>query len=280
MEIKKLKTCLFETKCVTLHNQAEKSIMPQSDIRIIAGPCVIESADLLDTVARKLVDINHHLGVDIIFKASFDKANRTSIHSFRGPGLEKGLQMLSDVKAKFGLRLLTDIHEAWHAAPAGEVCDILQIPAFLCRQTDLLVAASHTGRIVNIKKAQFLSGRDMRYPVEKAQDAGAREVWLTERGNMMGYGNLVVDFRNINDMLDIVPTVIMDCTHSVQRPDSRGGKTGGDRLFVPAMALAAKAFGATGYFFEVHPTPEHGLSDAANMLELDKLEPLITKLLS
>ena len=243
--------------------------------QFIAGPCVIESAELLDTVARKLVDINHRLGTDIIFKASFDKANRTSIHSFRGPGIDKGLQMLADVKTKYGLRLLTDIHEAWQAQPAGEVVDVIQIPAFLCRQTDLLVAAAHTGRTVNIKKAQFLCGRDMKYPVEKARDAGAKEVWLTERGNMMGYGNLVVDFRNIADMLDIVPTVIMDCTHSVQRPDAQGGKTGGDRRFVPAMAMAAKAFGATGYFFEVHPHPDEGLSDAANMLELDKLEETI-----
>ena len=246
--------------------------------QFIAGPCVIESAELLDTVARKLVDINRRLGTDIIFKASFDKANRTSIHSFRGPGLEKGLQMLADVKEKYGLRLLTDIHEAWQAKPAGEVVDVIQIPAFLCRQTDLLVAAAQTGRTVNIKKAQFLAGRDMKYPVEKALDAGAKEVWLTERGNMMGYGNLVVDFRNIADMLDIVPTVIMDCTHSVQRPDAQGGKTGGDRRFVPAMAMAAKAFGATGYFFEVHPNPDEGLSDAANMLELDKLEDLVKKL--
>lgn len=248
-------------------------------MKLIAGPCVIESAELLDTVAARLVDINRRLGTNIIFKASFDKANRTSIHSFRGPGIDKGLQMLADVKAKYGLRVLTDIHEAWQAEPVGQVCDVLQIPAFLCRQTDLLVAAARTGRAVNIKKAQFLCGRDMQYPVEKARDAGAREVWLTERGNMMGYGNLVVDFRNISDMLDIVPTVIMDCTHSVQRPDARGGKTGGDRRFVPSMALAAKAFGATGYFFEVHPTPDAGLSDAANMLELDKLEGLIKQLL-
>ena len=244
-----------------------------------AGPCVIESAELLNTVARKLVEINGKHGTDIIFKASFDKANRTSIRSFRGPGLERGLQMLADIKTNFGLQILTDIHEAWQAKPVGEVCDVLQIPAFLCRQTDLLVAAAQTGRIVNIKKAQFLSGRDMRYPVEKARDAGAKEVWLTERGNMMGYNNLVVDFRNIPDMLDIVPTVVMDCTHSVQRPGGSDGKTGGDRRFVPQMAMAAKAFGATGYFFEVHPTPDEGLSDAANMLELDKLEQLIVELM-
>ena len=241
----------------------------------IAGPCVIESAELLDNVAAKLVEINKKLGTDIIFKASFDKANRTSLRSFRGPGIDRGLQMLSDVKAKYELRLLTDIHETWQAKPAGEVVDVLQIPAFLCRQTDLLVAAAKTGRIVNIKKAQFLSGRDMCYPVEKAKEAGATEVWLTERGNMMGYNNLVVDFRNIPDMLELVPTVIMDCTHSVQRPGGADGKTGGDRRYVPQMALAAKAFGATGWFFEVHPTPDQGLSDAANMLELDKLEGLI-----
>lgn len=188
--------------------------------------------------------------------------------------------MLSDVKAKYGLRVLTDIHEAWQAQPAGEVVDVLQIPAFLCRQTDLLIAAAHTGRIVNIKKAQFLSGRDMRYPLEKALDAGAREVWLTERGNMMGYNNLVVDFRNIPDMLELCKTVIMDCTHSVQRPGGADGKTGGDRRYVPQMALAAKAFGANGWFFEVHPTPDEGLSDAANMLELDKLESLISLLIT
>ena len=245
---------------------------------IIAGPCVIESAELLSTVARKLQNINAKLGTDIIFKASFDKANRTSIHSFRGPGIERGLQMLADIKSRYGLKILTDIHESWQAKLAGEVCDVIQIPAFLCRQTDLLVAAAKTGKTVNIKKAQFLSGKDMRYPVEKARDAGAQEVWLTERGNMMGYNNLVVDFRNIPDMLEIVPTVIMDCTHSVQRPGGSNGKTGGDRRFVPQMALAAKAFGATGWFFEVHPSPDEGLSDAANMLELDKLEDLITKI--
>ena len=244
----------------------------------IAGPCVIESAELLDEVAAKLVEINGKLGIDIIFKASFDKANRTSISSFRGPGIDRGLQMLSDVKEKYGLRLLTDIHEAWQAEPVGQVVDVVQIPAFLCRQTDLLLAAARTGRVVNIKKAQFLSGQDMRYPVEKARDAGAQEVWLTERGNMMGYNNLVVDFRNIADMLDICDTVIMDCTHSVQRPGGADGKTGGDRRFVPQMALAAKAFGATGWFFEVHPTPDQGLSDAANMLELEKLYDLVVKL--
>lgn len=246
--------------------------------QFIAGPCVIESAELLDTVAQELVRINDKLGTDIIFKASFDKANRTSIHSFRGPGMDKGLQMLADIKSKYGLRLLTDIHESYQAGPVGEVVDVIQIPAFLCRQTDLLVAAAKTGKTVNIKKAQFLSGNDMRYPVEKAREAGAKDVWLTERGNMFGYNNLIVDFRNIPDMLQITPTVVMDCTHSVQRPGGAGGKTGGDRQFVPAMALAAKAFGANGWFFEVHPDPDKGLSDAANMLPLNKLGELIERL--
>lgn len=245
----------------------------------IAGPCVIESQELLNTVAEEIVRINAKLGTDIIFKASFDKANRTSIHSFRGPGLDKGLQMLTDIKERYGLRVLTDIHESYQAEPAGEVCDVLQIPAFLCRQTDLLVAAAKTGKTVNIKKAQFLSGMDMRYPVEKAMEAGAKDVWLTERGNMYGYNNLVVDFRNITDMLDITPRVVMDCTHSVQRPGAGGGKTSGDRRFVPSMALAAKAFGANGYFFEVHPDPDNALSDGPNMLFLDKLEGLVEKLL-
>ena len=245
----------------------------------IAGPCVIENQELLYAVAEKLVEINQKLEVDIIFKASFDKANRTSISSFRGPGLERGLDMLANVKSKYGLKLLTDIHESYQAEVVGQVVDVLQIPAFLCRQTDLLVAAAQTGKVVNIKKAQFLSGPDMKYPVEKAKEAGAAEVWLTERGNTFGYNNLVVDFRNIPDMKEIVPTVIMDCTHSVQRPGAMGGKTGGDRRFVPSMALAAKAFGATGYFFEVHPNPDKGLSDGPNMLELDKLESLIANLI-
>ena len=187
--------------------------------------------------------------------------------------------MLADIKSTFGLKILTDIHESWQAEAAGEVVDVIQIPAFLCRQTDLLVAAAKTGCVVNIKKAQFLSGKDMVFPVEKAREAGAKDVWLTERGNIYGYNNLVVDFRNISDMLEITPTVIMDCTHSVQRPGAGGGKTSGDRKFVPSMALAAKAFGATGYFFEVHPDPDHALSDGPNMLYLDKLEGLIKEIL-
>ena len=190
-----------------------------------------------------------------------------------------GLQMLADIRSKWGLRLLTDIHESYQAAPVGEVVDVIQIPAFLCRQTDLLVAAAKTGKTVNIKKAQFLSGEDMIYPYQKAAESGAKEVWLTERGNSFGYNNLVVDFRNIPAMLAIAPRVIMDCTHSVQRPGAAGGKTGGNREFVPAMALAAKAFGANGYFFETHPAPEKALSDGPNMLRLDDLENVIKSLI-
>lgn len=264
---------------------------------IIAGPCVIESQECLETVAQELVRLNDKYGLDIIFKASFDKANRTSISSYRGPGMENGLQMLADIKSKYGLRLLTDIHESYQAAPVAEVVDVLQIPAFLCRQTDLLVAAAKTGKTVNIKKAQFLSGQDMQYPVQKVRESrrptsalpqreGVNQllswgdIWLTERGNCFGYNNLVVDFRNIPDMLKIVPTVIMDCTHSVQRPGAAGGKTGGNREFVPAMALAAKAFGANGFFFETHPDPEQALSDGPNMLYLKDLEPVIQSLLN
>ena len=240
---------------------------------------MIESAECLEVVAQELVRLNNKYDIDIMFKSSFDKANRTSISSFRGPGMEKGLQMMADIKSKYGLRLLTDIHESYQAAPVGEVVDVLQIPAFLCRQTDLLVAAAKTGKIVNIKKAQFLSGEDMKYPVQKVKESGNDNVWLTERGNIYGYNNLVVDFRNIPDMKKISPNVIMDCTHSVQRPGAAGGKTGGNREFVPSMALAAKAFGATGYFFEVHPDPESAKSDGPNMLFLKDLESVIKSLL-
>ena len=245
----------------------------------ITGPCVIESAELLDTVAAEIKRLSDLTGRTFYFKASFDKANRTSIHSFRGPGLERGLQMLADVREKYHLSLLTDIHESWQAKAAGEVVDVLQIPAFLCRQTDLLVEAARTGRTVNIKKAQFLSGEDMRYPVEKCREAGAKEVWLTEKGNSFGYNNLVVDFRNLPVMSQYADRVVMDCTHSVQRPGGAGGKTGGDRQYVPMMALAAKAFGAQGYFFETHPDPDHALSDGPNMLYLKDLEGVVKSLL-
>ena len=246
---------------------------------LIAGPCAIESRDIVFRTAETLKCVCGELQLPLYFKSSFDKANRTSISSYRGPGLEKGMQMLADIKSKYGLRILTDIHESCQAQPAAEVADVLQIPAFLCRQTDLLVAAAKTGKIVNIKKAQFLSGEDMQFPVQKVRESGNDNVWLTERGNMYGYNNLAVDFRNIADMKKYADTVIMDCTHSVQRPGAAGGKTGGNREFVPAMALAAKAFGANGYFFEVHPDPEKALSDGPNMLYLDDLEAVVKSLL-
>lgn len=253
--------------------------MQMERAKIIAGPCSIESAEILDEVARTLCNINAKYGTDIIFKASFDKANRTSLNSYRSVGLERGLQMLADVKAKHGLKLTTDIHEAWQAKPVGEVIDVIQIPAFLCRQTDLVVEAARTGRIVNIKKAPFLSGEDMQHPYNKAINSGAKEVWLTERGNTFGYNNMIVDFRNIAEMRRFAPIVIMDCTHAVQRPGAGGGKSSGDREYVPAMAHAAKAFGANGYFFEVHPSPDCALSDGPCMLHLNDLEELVKSLI-
>ena len=194
-------------------------------------------------------------------------------------GLKNGFLQLDDVRKKWGLRLLTDIHESWQAAVVGEVVDVLQIPAFLCRQTDLVIAAAKTGRIVNIKKAPFMSGMDMQYPYEKAEKSGAGEVWLTERGNIIGYNDLAVDFRNIPTMQKFAPRVLMDCTHAVQRPGAGNGKSEGNSEYVPAMALAAKAFGANGYFFETHPTPEKALSDGPNMIRLDLLEDVIKSLL-
>jgi 2-dehydro-3-deoxyphosphooctonate aldolase (KDO 8-P synthase) len=246
----------------------------------IAGPCVIESQELLYEVADELKRIEEKYNITVVFKSSFDKANRTSISSFRGPGLEDGLNMLNKVKERFNLPLLTDIHESYQAKQVGDVVDVIQIPAFLCRQTDLLVEAAKTGKIINIKKAQFLSGLDMKYPVEKVIESGNNQVLLTERGNTFGYNNLVVDFRNIPDMKSLGCPVIMDCTHSVQRPGAGGGYTSGNRSFVPNMALAAKAFGADGYFFEAHPNPEKAKSDAANMLYLKDVEDLVKQLIN
>jgi len=245
----------------------------------IAGPCVIENDDVMAEIASEICRLNKLYDIDIIFKASFDKANRTSSSSYRGVGLEAGIDILSNIKSKYGLRLCTDIHESYQAPIIGKVIDVIQIPAFLCRQTDLIVSAAKTGKILNIKKAQFLSGNDMKYPVEKAREAGAKEIYLTERGNMFGYNNLIVDFRNIADMKKWTDHVIMDCTHSVQRPGGDGNKSAGDREFIPAMALAAKAFGANGYFFEVHPNPRLALSDGANSLHLKNLESVIVSLL-
>ena len=246
---------------------------------IIAGPCVIESEKLLFEVAEELVRLRAIFDIPFIFKASFDKANRTSVQSFRGPGIEKGLAMLAAIKEKYQLPLTTDVHECWQVPKVAAVVDILQIPAFLCRQTDLLLAAGKSGKIVNIKKGQFLSGQDMQFPAEKVASTGNSQILLTERGNLYGYNNLIVDFRNISDMKAFGYPVVMDCTHAVQRPGNADGKTGGNREFAPAMAHAAKAFGANGYFFEVHPQPDIAKSDGANMLRLSDLEDVLVKLL-
>lgn len=244
----------------------------------IAGPCVMESYELMDEVASTLAEIRKRLDIEIVFKASFDKANRTSVHSYRGPGMEKGLTWLWDIRSKYNIPVTTDIHESYQAPPVGQVVDIIQIPAFLCRQTDLLVEAAKTGKIVNIKKAQFLSAFDMKYPAEKVLECGNEQVMLTERGTIMSPGNLVVDYRNIPEMKKLGYPVVMDCTHAVQKP-STGTTTGGNREYVRPIALAAKAFDANGYFLEVHPDPDKGLSDAPNMYPLDKLEILIKEIL-
>ena len=245
----------------------------------ILGPCVIENMDILQTIAAEVARLRDKFAVPVIFKASYDKANRTSVSGYRGLGMREGLQMLAEIKNQYGFPLITDIHESHQADIAAEYVDILQIPAFLCRQTDLLLAAAGTGKIVNIKKAQFLSGQDMRYPVEKVRSAGNEQILLTERGTMFGYNNLVVDFRNLPDMSAIGCPVVMDCTHSVQRPGAGGGKTIGNREFVPAMAMAAKAFGANGYFMEVHPDPDNAPSDGPNMVFLKDLEKIMEKII-
>ncbi len=242
---------------------------------IIAGPCVIESEAIIMQTAGELKKICASLNLPFIFKASFDKANRTSVDSFRGPGLEKGLALLEKVKNKFSIPILTDIHEPHQAEPVSEVADIIQIPAFLCRQTDLLVAAGKTKKIINIKKAQFLSGNDMANPVKKVLSTGNKEILLTERGNMFGYNNLVVDFRNIIDMQNLGFPVVMDVTHSLQKPGGHGNKSGGNREYAPHIAKAAVAVGADGLFFEVHPDPAKAKSDAENQIPLSAFKKLL-----
>lgn len=244
----------------------------------IAGPCVIESAELLDTVARELVRLKEKLGTTVYFKASFDKANRTSIHSFRGPGLEKGAAMLAEVKEKYGLPVLTDIHESWQAEPLRGVADVLQIPAFLCRQTDLLVAAARTGKIVNIKKGQFLSPGAMRFAADKVVEAGNPQVMLTERGTTFGYTDLIVDYRGIPQMQSFGHPVVLDVTHSLQQPNQTSGVTGGMPQLIETVAKAGVAVGVDGLFMETHEHPEEAKSDGANMLRLDLLEGLLERL--
>lgn len=252
---------------------------------LIAGPCVIESEELLMQVAEKLTKYHENSQIEFYFKSSFDKANRTSIESFRGPGLDEGLRLLQKVRDEFGFKLLTDIHDASQAAPVGEVVDVLQIPAFLCRQTDLLVAAAKTKAVVNVKKGQFLNPADMRHSVKKIlQTRGCQEegydaakkagVWLTERGSTFGYGNLVVDMRALEIMRDFAP-VVFDATHSVQMPGAAGGSSGGKREFVAPLARAAAAVGVDGFFFETHTNPCEALCDGPNMLDLEQLDKVL-----
>lgn len=250
------------------------------DLAVVAGPCVLEDRDLALFIAERVSGICERLKMPYIFKASFDKANRTSIHSFRGPGLEKGLQWLADIRNSIGCPVLTDIHLPGQAKTAAEVVDILQIPAFLCRQTDLVVAAAATGKVVNIKKGQFLAPADMGQAVSKCLEAGNDKVILCERGNTFGYGQLVVDMRSLFIMRSLGYPVMFDATHSVQMPGAQGTSSGGDRRFVPVLARAAAAAGIDALFLETHPDPDSAKSDGPNMVALDSLETLLERVLA
>lgn len=245
---------------------------------VIAGPCVIESEELCLQVAEHLRNVGERQGIGIVFKASFDKANRTSVSSFRGPGLEKGIKILERVRDASGLPVTTDIHWPGQAAPVGEVCDLIQIPAFLCRQTDLLLAAAQTGRPVHVKKGQFMNPADMRFVVEKLLAGGCRQILLGERGTFFGYGQLVNDFRSIPTMQAFGVPVVFDATHSVQQPGALAGASGGQRIMVEPLARAAVAVGADAVFFETHPNPDAALSDGPNMVPLDQMEQLLWRL--
>lgn len=246
-------------------------------LTILAGPCAIESMDILKQTAETLKAVTEELGINYVFKSSFDKANRSSINSYRGVGMEKGLEMLSKIKSEFEVPIVTDIHLPEQAAPVAEVADILQIPAFLCRQTDLLVAAAKTGKIINIKKGQFLAPQQMKSLVKKVEDSGNQRIMLTDRGVSFGYNNLVVDYRAIPIMKEFGYPVVFDATHSVQMPGSNGDSTGGDRRFVPTLANAAMAAGADVLFFEIHPKPDEALCDGANMLALSDAKKVFKK---
>ena len=249
-------------------------------LTLIAGPCVIENRDLVFEVAEAVNAVCKKLGVQYIFKASFDKANRTSASTFRGPGVTAGLAVLQEVKDKLGLPVLTDIHESSHVAEVAEVVDVLQIPAFLCRQTDLLMAAAATGKAINVKKGQFLSPQEMSQVAQKLRSAGVENLMLTERGNSFGYNTLVADFRSLPQLQSFGCPVIFDATHSVQQPGGQGGTSGGQREYVAPLARAAVAVGVDGLFMEIHPNPDKALSDGPNMLPLHRLEPLLKQLLA
>ena len=254
--------------------------MSKKPLMLIAGPCVIESRENVFEIAEKIKEIAEKLGIDYYFKASFDKANRTSISSYRGPGIEEGLEILKEVKDKYGLRIATDIHEPWQAEKAAEVADIIQIPAFLCRQTDLLVAAAKTGKLINVKKAQFLAPWDMKNVITKLEESGNSNLMLCERGTSFGYNTLVVDMTGIVEMKKFGYPVVFDATHSVQKPGGNGGSTGGNREYVEYLAKAAVAAGADALFMEVHPDPDHALSDGPNMVKLNELETMLERILA
>lgn len=246
---------------------------------LISGPCVIESEDTTMLIAEKIKGIAEKLDLDYYFKASFDKANRTSICSFRGPGMENGLRILEKIKKSFDVKICTDIHEPWQAEKVAEVADILQIPAFLCRQTDLLVAAAKTGKVINVKKAQFLAPWDMGNVVKKLEESGNNNIMLCERGSTFGYNTLVVDMTGILEMKKFGYPVVFDATHSVQKPGGKGSTTGGNRDYVEPLAKAAVAAGADALFFEVHPDPDNALSDGPNMVKLEKFEGLLERVI-
>lgn len=248
--------------------------------KLLAGPCVIESEQMVMDIAEELKNIVEDKDVDFYFKASFDKANRTSISSFRGPGIEEGLKILKNVKDTYGLKIVTDIHEPWQAEKVAGVADIVQIPAFLCRQTDLLVAVAKTGKIINVKKAQFLAPWDMKNVVKKIEEAGNRNIMLCERGTCFGYNTLVVDMTGLVEMNKFGYPVIFDATHSVQKPGGKGNATGGNREYVEYLARAAAAVGIDGMFAEVHPDPDNALSDGPNMIRLNEFEQILDHVLA
>lgn len=250
-----------------------------SELFLIAGPCVIESEENVMYIAKKMKEITDRLHIDYYFKASFDKANRTSLSSYRGPGIEEGMRVLKKVKDDLKLKIATDIHEPWQADKVAKVADIIQIPAFLCRQTDLLVAAAKTGKIINIKKAQFLAPKDMINVVNKVKESGNDKILLCERGTSFGYNNLVVDMTGIVEMKKLGYPVVMDATHSVQKPGGNGTSTGGNREYVEPLAKAAIAAGADALFFEVHPDPDHALSDGPNMVKLADFEEMLGRII-
>lgn len=266
---------ISKTKSIKINENI--SVGADNKLLLIAGPCVIENEEMIMQLADDLVKITNDLNINFVFKASFDKANRSSINSFRGPGLEKGIEILKKVKEKYGVPITTDMHETWQAKLLAEVVDIIQIPAFLCRQTDMLLAAAKTNVVVNVKKGQFLAPWDMKNIVKKLEEANTQKIMLTERGTSFGYNNLVVDMRSLMEMRKFNYPIIFDATHSVQKPGGRGDSTGGDREFVYPLMRAATAVGIDGIFAEVHMDPDNAKSDGPNMLNIKDLKQILEK---